>query len=198
MITYSNIQRHDNLPFEEYLKLGGYSHSFLKRERMGMVEDLKMTDNIMIGKLVDAILTEPKNAEMSNELYPVAKLIAYEIQKTFGGLIVRFQKQVSFTADVTYRAFTMPTTGRLDYLLPGHAVIDLKVTKSKHAAVPGLVDYMGYKNQLWHYAKMAKVNKSYLMIHSIPSKSTILYAYDCSLDMNDFWAEKIITFGKVA
>lgn len=198
MITYTNIKRFDNIPFEEYLKFEGYSHSFLKREHNGIVEPLTITDNITIGKLVDGILTDPSSVDMSNPLYSVAKLIAYEVTKTFGALILNFESQISFTADVEYNGFIMPTTGRLDWGLEKHAVIDLKCTKSKVAQIPALIEYMGYKNQLWHYCKMYGVDKAYLMFHSIPEKKTIIQFVDCSAPVNDFWANKIELFGRVA
>lgn len=197
MITYSNIQRFDCVPFEEYLKLEGFSHSFLKREHNGIASELTMTDNITIGKLVDGILTDPSNVDMSSHLYGVAKLIAYEVTKTFGELIKTFIPQLSFTANVEFNGFKMPTTGRLDWLLPGHAVIDLKVTKAKASQLNGLIEFMGYKNQLWHYCKMAKVDKAYLMFHSIPDKKTLILFIDCSMGYNEFWAEKTLMFGRV-
>lgn len=197
MITYSNIKRFDNIPFEEYLKFDGYSHSFLKREHNGIVEPLTITDNITIGKLVDGILTDPSSVDMSSHLYGVAKLIAHEVYKTFGSLIKNFESQISFTADVECNGFIMPTTGRLDWGLKNHAVIDLKCTKSKVAQIPALIEYMGYKNQLWHYCKMYGVDRAYLMFHSIPEKKTIIQFVDCSMNTNDFWSNKIELFGRV-
>lgn len=196
MITYSNITRYDNMPFDQYLRLGGYSHSFLKRERGGVTEDLKITDNIRIGSLVDNILTEPARVDMSSPLYPYARDIAAKIKATFGGLIQAFQKQVSYTADASCGDFCMPVTGRLDFLLPRHSVIDLKVTKSKELKT--LIEFMGYKNQGWNYCKMAKVDTFFLMMHSIPLKRTEIIKVDCSSSDNEFWREKIIKFGKVA
>lgn len=198
MITYSNIKRQDNIPFEDYLKLGGYSHSFLKREHNGIVEPLTITENIRIGKLVDAILTDPASADMTDSLYQYAKNIAFEIKKTFGELIKSFESQISFTADIEYKGFKMATTGRLDWGLPKHAVIDLKVTKSKISALNTLVEFMGYKNQLWHYCKMYGVTKAYLIFYSIPDKKSHIIFIDCSEPVNEFWADKTIKFGTVA
>jgi hypothetical protein len=196
MIEYTNIIQHDNIPFEDYLKLPGYSHSFLKRERFGVVEELTITENITIGKLVDGIITDPETVNMLDPLYPTARAIAVEIKNTFGAVLPQFKKQLSYTADIVHNGFIMATTGRLDFLLPKHCVLDLKVTKSKD--VHGLIEYMGYKNQVWHYAKMAKVNDGYFMIHSIPLKKNFLIPLDCRDNMNDFWADKIIKFGRVA
>jgi hypothetical protein len=194
MVTYSNIQRHDNLPFDDYMKLDGYSHSFLKRERFGMVEELTITDNIIIGKLVDGIITEPGTVDMKNKLYPVAKLIAYEITRTFGDFIKYFDSQVSFTGDIKVGDFIMPAKVRLDFLLPKHAAIEMKVTMSKN--IDAIIKHMGYENQLWHQTKMADVKKGYFLFHSVPLKKTIILTADCSSDHNEFWAEKTLLFGK--
>lgn len=195
MITFTNIQRHDNLPFGDYLKLSGFSHSFLKRERMGITEELTITDNIRTGSLVDAILTEPAKANMSDPLYPAARDIAAKIKSNFGSFISFFQKQVSYTAEAEFQDFVMPVKGRLDFLLPGVAVIDLKVTKSKD--LKPLIDFMGYSNQMWNYCKFPGLKTAYLMIYSIPLKKTEIVKIDCSSATNPFWEEKIIKFGKV-
>lgn len=197
MITYSDITKYNDLTFEEYLKLGQnfYSHSFLKRERNGIVEPLKITDNIRIGSLVDSIITEPEKADLKSDLYPFAKDISDKIKSEFSGLIFYFKKQLSYTGIATYENFKMPVVGRLDFLLENQAVIDLKVTKSKN--IPELINFMGYKNQLWHYAKLSGVKKAYLLVHSIPNKRTEVHYVDVSSDYNDFWADKIIDFGKV-
>lgn len=195
MIHYENIKRYDNIPFEDYLKFEGYSHSFLKRERNGIVEELTMTDNIMLGKIVDQILTDSE-ADMMNPLYTPAKKIAYEIQRSFGNLLPLFEKQVSFTADVRYEQFVMKTTGRLDYVLPKHAVVDLKVTKSKN--IKQLIEFMGYENQLWHYSRAMKLKDAYILIYSVPLNKTFVVPIDVSKDTNAFWEDKIINFGRVA
>lgn len=196
-LTYTNIIRHDNIPFEDYLKLKGFSNSFLKYQRNGIVPPKEITDNMKVGSLVDNILTEPGKANMSDPFYPYCKKIAFNIKERFGDLINVFEKQVSFTAEISYENFIMPTTGRLDFGLPKIAVIDLKVTKSSIKQVPALIDFMGYKNQLWNYCKMYGVNNCYIMVHSIPDNKTELYPYDMSSDYNEFWANGVMQFGKL-
>lgn len=198
MITYSNIKRLDNIPFNDYLKLDGYSHSFLKREHNGITSELAITENILTGKLVDAILTDPATADMSSPLYGKAKIIAHDIREAFAGIIHRFEKQVSFTCEMEHRGFTMPSKMRLDFLLPAHAVIDLKFTKSKPEQIPTLIEHFGYKNQVWHYCKGAGVKMGYLMIYSEPARRTLLYMVDPAAPTNPFWEEKILLFGRVA
>lgn len=196
MITVSNIKVLYDIPFNEYLLIPGYSHSFLKREVNGVAPDLSITDNIRLGSLVDAILTEPEKADMKDPLYEIARAIAAEIKLKFGAAIRVFKKQISITADFAFNGFIMPVKGRLDFLLAGNAVIDLKITQSKD--IHGLIEYMGYKNQVWSYCQMASVKVAYLMVYCVPTKKIHLIRIDCSTPSNPFWEEKILKFGKVA
>jgi hypothetical protein len=193
MIIYSEIEKIEGLEFMQYLQLPGFSHSFLKSERSGVSADILMTENIRIGKLVDGIFTDPGSVNMSDPLYNVAREIVYFIEKEFGKLIKHFQPQVSYTALASFQGFTMITKGRLDWLLPNQAVIDLKITASRN--IRNVIEFMGYKNQVWHYAKQAQVPTGYLLVHSMPLKKTELFKVDCSGNENQFWQEKIIHFG---
>jgi hypothetical protein len=195
MIQYTDIVRYDNLSFEDYLKLNGHSHSFLKANIQGVRKFIDVTDNMRVGSMVDAILTEPAKADMSSELYPHCKAIAFELKKMFGDVMMACKKQISYTANATFNGLSIPTTGRLDFLLENAAVIDLKITQSKD--VDALIKYMGYENQVWHYSKMAKVSKAYLIMYSVPLKKVIVKFIDASSDMNEFWVNKIIDFGMV-
>lgn len=198
MINYSNISIQHRENFEDYLKKTGYSHSFLKGESFGIAKEVSITDKIKVGKLVDAILTEPESIDkydMLDSLYPIAKEIAFKIKSQFGELIKHFESQISFTADVEYQGFTMPTKGRMDYLLKDISVIDLKVTFVKD--VKALIDFMRYDNQLWHYAKAMNVQQAYLLIYSVPLKKAQLIQIDVSSDYNEFWADKTLKFGYV-
>lgn len=194
MITYTNIQRHDNIPFADYLKIGGYSHSFLKYEQNGEKAEIEVTKQMRLGSMVDAILTDPENVDMSDEMYIPGRDISRKIKAQFGQMFQHFEKQVSYTGTVEYKGFKMRTTGRLDFLLPKLAVVDLKVTKMKD--VHALIEFMGYKNQLWHYCRYAGVEKGYIMIYSMPLKQTFIVSIDCSDKMNEFWAGKILKLGE--
>lgn len=184
------------MPFEEYLKLPGYSHSFLKREQFGLEPLFKVTDKVIIGKLVDGILTDPGSVNMRDPLYKIARDIAARITAEFGYSFTVFQKQISYTADMEHEGLFMAVKMRLDWLFPDYAVIDLKVTSEKD--VHGLIKYMGYDNQLWGYARAAKVDRRLIMIYSIPLRTTTLIPLKPMSDHNDFWAEKTLKFGRVA
>lgn len=192
MINYTDIKRYDSLGWESYVAIPAYSHSFLKSEKNGLSPFLEPTDNMLLGSMVDAIITGGK-VDMSSDVYPMARNIASRINEDFGSIINRFEKQVSYSATVEYKGFRMSTRGRLDFLLPNLAVIDLKITKSKE--VNAIIDHFGYKNQVWHYGKLAQVPKGYLMIYSVPKDKTEIIPVDISHSVNEFWAEKTLKFG---
>ena len=200
MITFTDIQQHLSVPFEIYQKLPGLSTSFLKSEQNGIKPDFVMTDKIRVGSLVDAILTEPAKADMSSPFYPYAKAIAFQLkQPPFGDMISSFVPQVSYTAIAEFKGFKMRIRGRLDYLLPKHAVIDLKVTYADITNIKtklNLIQQMQYDEQMFLYCKFAGVTKAYLLFYCVPKKVCILHPIDCS-GSNTWWEDKIINHGKV-
>jgi hypothetical protein len=194
---YKNITRFDNLAFNKYKELNqnseSYSFSFLNKERYGSLKPFEATINMKIGSQVDAILTNPSELDFGCISYPIAKSIAHEINLMYGDLIKVFQKQVSFFGEIEHLNHTMKTNGRLDFLIPKHAVIDLKVTMSNDVRV--LIEYMNYKEQVIHYAKLADVKKGFIMIHSIPLKKTFLIEIPIP-ESSEFWENKVLKFGK--
>jgi hypothetical protein len=194
MITYTNIKRIDRLPFIDYMKLPGYSHSYLHQERGGIAADVMITENIRLGRLVDAILMQPDSIDYLDPLYAMSRKIAFDITKQFGKVIKHFISQPSYTADVQYGDFTLPVKGRPDWLLPEINVSDLKITKSRY--LKQLIEHMRYREKMWHYCKLAQVKYGYLIIYSLALGKTEVIKVDCANDHNDFWQGKIFLFGK--
>lgn len=192
-IQYSNIKRIDALDFDIYKKMPGYSFSFLKNEDFGRAQEVNETFKIKVGKIVDAILTEDGNVDMMCEEYAIARSIAIKIKEKFGAYIKHFHKQPSFVADLNYQNLVMPSRGRLDYLLPRLAVVDLKVTFEKNWK--GLIKYMRYEDQQWNYANMAEVKRKYIMIHSVPLGTTEMVDLGVVTPRNEFWESKVLKFG---
>lgn len=91
--------------------------------------------------------------------------------------------------------FSMDVKGRLDFGLPGFAVIDLKIHNGNNFL--GVVEHFGYKNQLFNYRGMYQVPKAYLMVHETKKKANRLINVDCSDMNNEFWRESIYKFGTV-
>jgi hypothetical protein len=198
MIQYTNIQRRLNIPFNEYQKFNGYSHSFLKSEINGVSPEFIASEKVKLGSLVDAILTQDDKVDYADPQFNVAMKIAIEIKDKFGVMIKQFVPQVSYTAMASYGGLQMPITGRLDWELPKHAVIDLKVTGAKtDKEFATLIALMGYDNQLFNYCKMAGVTKGYLMPYSTSAKKCLSVVSVPIMDRNIFWESKILKFGKL-
>lgn len=195
-LIYKNIKKFEKLSFKEYRQKvderQSFSFSFLNKERYGTLKPFEITANMKIGSQVDGILTDPMNVDFECFTYPIAKRVAYDIQLKFGDQIKKMQKQVSFFGEIEHKQFILNTNGRLDFLIPNFAVIDLKVTSS--SAVNDLIKFMGYENQVNHYGNLAGVKKWYIMIHSIPLKQTFLFSGDVS-NNSEFWSEKVLKFG---
>lgn len=193
MINFINRKRYDNVPFEQYLKVPGYSYSFLKREKNGITPEFKMTDKVELGSLVDAILTQPDKIDIYSPQLKLAEKIASIITDNFGSYIQHFESQVSLTCDMEYNGLKMPFRGRLDWGLKDIAVIDLKVTAATNFRQ--LIDHMQYDNQLFGYCGAYGVKLGYILIYS--SKSEKYDLIQMPLNGGQFWKEKILKFGSV-
>ena len=196
MITYTEIKQHKDLPFDEYLKLGGHSHSFLKSQINGVSPYFKVTDKVRLGSLVDALLTQEDRFDFGDPLASKAMEISLNIKNVFGTMIKNFKPQISYTANLNFSGFSLKSTGRLDWELPNIAVIDLKVTGAKSdKEFREYINHMGYKNQLWHYAKMANVNKAYILPFSVTANKCLSIVSIPVGDRNEFWEQSILKFG---
>jgi hypothetical protein len=197
-IIYSNIVEIPPTDFEQYLKAEGYSHSYIKNSKYGLQKDFNVTEKVRVGKLVDAFLTN-EQADMNDSLYLPCKEIAAVIKRSFGELLKVAKTQVSYTAIMELSRLKMPTKGRLDLLIPGVAVIDMKVTFAPN--IDSLIEFMGYKNQLWHYARLAKVSKAYIIACRLREKDmSIAEIAVKKIDVrgdNEFWNNAIMEYGKV-
>lgn len=192
MITCKNIIRLPGLDFESYKLLPQYNFSYLKSERAGIAKPVTETPKIILGKLVDDILTDGK-PDMLHKLYPHAKKIAAFLDEKFGHVLPFLAKQVSFTGELYYNGFVLPVKGRPDFELLKSLIIDLKVTSARN--YQGVIDYMRYNDQQWLYAKLAQAKESYLLPYSIPLQQADFIPVPLP-DYNEFWADKIIKFGK--
>lgn len=207
-LQFTNIKRYDNLPFDLYKELPGVGHSFLKYAKNGIVEDRVITEKMNLGSLVDLILTDPVAAPMDHPLYFAAQRIAAKIQAEFGQYLQHMQSQVSYTGTVTDPAsgLQLAITGRLDYLLPRLAVIDLKVTDAGDKRNPvksllELIEFMAYDNQLFGYGGLAEVARKYIMIYSKKLDATYLFTrLTAASDLaksEAWWTDKILEYGTV-
>jgi hypothetical protein len=199
MITCFNVNRIVDLQFNNYLLLPQYSHSYLKNERQGFSQNPTITVKMRLGSLVDGLLTGSE-VDMADKLYPIAKNIAAKLSAEFGWAIKRLYKQVSYTGIMRYDAgrsiiFDLPVKTRPDFEEPKTFIIDLKVTDETD--VDKAINFLGYKNQMFGYGKMAGCPVAYLLMYRRKMRDTVIRKITIG-DHNEFWKEKIIKFGKAA
>lgn len=196
MITAHAITRIADLPFSDYLQLPQYSHSYLKSERGGFITPFAATPKMRLGSLVDGLLTDGE-VDMTDPLYPIARNIAIKLKAEFGWAIGRLHKQVSYTGVMRYNAgkaiFELPVKTRPDFEESKRFIIDLKVTDE--VDVDAAINFLGYKNQMFGYGKMADCPVAFLLMYRRKMRDTVLRKIPIG-DANLFWQEKIIKFGK--
>ena len=149
------------------------------------------TPKVELGKLVDAILTQPDDIDIYSPLLKTAENIANVLTSNFD--IGKFESQVSLTCDMEYSGLKMPFRGRLDWGLKDIAVIDLKVTAEKN--LRAVINHMGYDNQLFGYCGAYGVKLGYILIYSSTTNKYDLI--QMPLNGEQFWKEKILKFGSV-
>ena len=197
MITFHSQKLHPALPFDEYLRLPGVSHSFVKYQQNGVVPYKEVTDKMKLGSLVDAILTEPSKVDQNDPQYRAAYRIAAHITQEYGDMIRFLLPQQSYSGVMAMNNMELEVCGRLDWLLPGHAVIDLKVTGAKDdKQFRTLIEYMGYQNQLFNYAGLAGVNRAYILPYSTVAKRCLSIVNVPVGGRNEFWEKAILMHGR--
>lgn len=204
MLTYQNIQRYDNMPFEDYLNVVGvdsdrtFSHSFLKSEQNGVSPLFIPSNKVKIGAMVDAILTSPETVDPSQPFFKEGCRIASKIKAKHGDLIKHFTPQVSYTGQISYKGLVMNTCGRLDWLLENIAVIDLKVTEAKSdSEFEKIISFMGYRNQMFNYMNLSGTKESYILPYSTKTNDCLtIVPIKWSLGANEFWQNAVLKFGK--
>lgn len=198
MLLHKNVEVLTDLPFSQYLNEPGYSHSFLKNQKSGVSPYFESTKKMQLGSLVDSVLTQPEQFDYSHEKAQAALNIASEIKSFFGPAIKQLKCQLSFRATLTDGRFSMNVKGRPDWVLPGIAPLDLKVTYAPdHKSFMNVVRHFGYNNAMFNYCGMTGTKYGYLIPYSVTAKKVLPFVrYDYKPE-NEFWHEKLMMFGEV-
>ena len=188
------------MPFDSYLNLGSsfFSHSFLKSEESGTSPLFVPSNKVRIGKMVDNILMSPDEVDITLPEFSEGKKIARAIKIKFGNLISQFVPQVSYAAQLSYKGLVMDVCGRLDWELPNHAVIDLKVTDAKtDKEFAKIIEYMGYNNQMFNYRGLSQLRQSFILPYSTKANNCLsIIENKYSQSAEEFWKSAVLKFGK--
>jgi hypothetical protein len=175
----------------------------------GILPDFIPSNKVKVGKIVDDIRMGTGLVRLDDPLYPMAKDIAEKIRVELGDKILsQLQSQNSYHGEMETSGIKIKIKGRPDWELGIRkvlAVIDLKVTfqkgvKKKEDLIP-LIDFMGYDNQIWNYAKLDGAESKLLFIHSAEAKKTFFYNRLIRLEDNEkcenWWGGKILEYGTI-
>lgn len=183
MIEVQNRIIYENLPFEEYLKLPGYSFSTIKADKQIIAKTPKMN----LGSNVDSYLNPPGNFDGNIN---IVKPIALCLKNRVGDLYYKFKKQVSITADFIHEDMRMKYKGRLDWGLERMIVIDIKVSEN----IFSTINYFGYPNQISGYCLGFECNTGLILSAHPKTYQTNLI----NITLNyDWWERQILKYGDI-
>lgn len=181
----ANLKILPTIPFEDYLKLPGWSHSGIKSNGK---EFKTATPKMLLGKDVDNYLTNPE--EYGYENVKLIRPIALELKKKIGVLYKHLLPQLAFTADFIHEGFCLKYKGRADLAKLGKIVIDLKVSKMP---LKKAVEYFGYENQLSGYA--LALGCPIALLQSINPETLLISSYNVPITAS-WWEYEIIQKGE--
>lgn len=144
MITVINRKIYEGLPFEDYLKLPGVSHSDIRNKGNRVFATPKM----QLGTLTHTYLLTPSlySGEHATLVVPLAKKLKAEI----GPLLPFLRPEISVTCDfvamVDGKEWILPYRGRADIGKPGRIGIDIKVSEMPLQRSVAFFDYDNQQN----------------------------------------------------
>lgn len=206
-MNYTNLTRQD-CHFTDYMRWPEYSHSGLK---YGHRPPKEATDNMVFGKIVDAILCNEVTPELyAHAFYPHALRHVETINSKFAFAIAHMDKQPSYRGRIEHNGWTLPVRVRLDMQLGDTLLFENKITFAgcqskkapahvKIASMIGVIDYMAYDNQVFHQMEMSGVGEGFIMIHSVPLDETFLFrrleTEEERQPCIDWWSKQVSLYG---
>jgi hypothetical protein len=134
-----NRQIWANVPFDEYLQMGGWSHSRINAEG----KDVKIaTPKMLLGTDVDNYLTSPE--QYHHENIEIVKPLALALKRKIGDLWKSAFKQPVVRCQFVSGGLVLEYLGRCDMLIPDILEIDFKVSSVPLAVS---IPRFGYDNQ---------------------------------------------------
>lgn len=175
----------NNILFEDYLEMEGWSYSSIKNEGVPFNPP---TAKMQLGTHVHNYLLTPE--EYSFDDIAIVKPLATVIAQRIGVLMRYLRPELAVQATFSHAGFDMKYKGRLDLCIPDRIVIDLKVSEQP---LPVGIKYFGYDKQLSGYA-MAIGAKAALIV-GIHPKTKKITTYNIPIDAA-WWEYEILKRGE--
>jgi len=147
-MTVHNIALLPAVPFEEYLRMPGWSYSGIKGSK------IEPTPKMGLGTAVHNYLLTPSEFNHDHNLVPA---LAFELKKIIGPLLPFCWPELAVTAEFIHEDMIMHYKGRIDLPIifkgeignPLNLVLDIKVTEMDTRQG---IDFFGYHHQVNGYA----------------------------------------------
>ena len=180
-----NTRYHYNLTFDEYEKLHGLSYSKLKSYDRPVLN----TPAMQFGTKVHQYLLEPHLFEHDGQL-TLIKFCAKKVREVLGDLWQHLSTEVSVQSDFVNDGFFLPYKGRIDMLVKGRIIVDLKVSRHQLSKT---ITHFGYDNQLNGYMLATGIRRAVIIRVCPDSYVTEMKVIPFN---NDFWQTAVLKFGK--
>jgi len=179
-----NVQYHRNMPFDEYLKLPGYSYSGIKNAGLPLIT---LTNKMRIGTAVHNYLFEPEKYDYKD--FRLIKELAYQVKLTLGDALIGLESEVGVTAEFYHEDFVMPYKGRVDLLRVDRVVIDLKVSEKPLSKT---IPFFGYDRQLSGYSLATSARVQMILRICPVTAKTELKLIPIS---SEWWEKRVLKYG---
>ena len=183
-MTAADIKIYQDIPFDEYLKLPGYSYSGIKHDGKEFAPSRKM----IIGTMVHQYLNEPHRF---NGDIRIVKPIATAIIKTLGPLYKHLQYETSICCNFCHHGIIMKYRGRIDAGIRNRIVIDFKIGKDVESSKA----FFGYDDQLSGYATAYNAPLALIVACNPEAREPVATVIPVTIS-HKFWEAQVLLKGE--
>lgn len=185
MIEVRNLKIHNDIPFDEYLKIPGYSFSGVCAENR--LKPFEVTKKMRFGSQVDSYLFTPSEFKLDHEFsIQQIRSCALCIKQKLGAIYKHLEFQISITADFVYEGFVLHYKGRPDSGIRNILVVDLKLTE-------GMNPRYNYPAQLSGYAIALGAPIAFIAAQHPKKEICDIHQIEVT---HDFWQQQILLKGE--
>ncbi|TAN17211.1 MAG: hypothetical protein EPN37_07090 [Chitinophagaceae bacterium] len=188
-----NVQLLKGVPFDDYLKLPGWSYSGIKGTK------IEPTPKMGIGTAVHNYLLTPNEFNHDNSLVPA---LAIELKKILGPLLPFCTPELAVICDLIHEDMIMPYKGRIDLAVvfekignPLNLVIDIKITELDTRKG---IDFFGYDKQLNGYSLAIGAARRVIVSvnpNKLAKRQVATQVIPIARDIR-FWEQAVLKLGK--
>lgn len=173
-------------PFDEYLKLPGYSYSGICSEGRTKIES--PTKKMQLGTKVGQYLLDPLAYDYSD--IEIVRPLALHLNKFLGKLMKYCEAELAVTCNMVLDGISMPYKGRADLGIVDRLVIDIKVTEMP---LHKFIDFFRSDRQVSGYCYALNADLGFIV--AINPKTKLITTKQITID-DEWWHYQISRKGE--